>query len=897
MSIFGNTTNPTRNPFTADTNGNASMSVFGNTSYSTRNPFAANTTGNASMSVFGHTTNSSHNPFSVSTTGNVSASVFGIPNPSTINPFAVSTADSATLSAFGNSNNSTPNRFGRQPSSLMTSPSGFRSTAGPTGTSGSPAGLTNHVGDRVFGFGGTASASVSQSTGSIFGQSSNAVFGTGSPASPFSTSNLGNSTFAGTRTSASNAGPLSFGIGTASLQSTSNSGSNRPFSFGVMQAPLTQNKGSRISPYAGTKDAENCKLLSITGMPIYESKCHEELRWEDYELKSRDSSSITGNSGSPNLFNTVSTGTSSSSFSPRTAFPSLAPSSNSTPSSTTTPSFNLFNTVSTGMSSSSFFPRASFPSLAPSSNSTPSSTTTPSFNLFNTVSTGMSSSSFFPRASFPSLAPSSNSTPSSTTTSSLNQPFCPNLFSINSAPSTNSTPSSTTTPVFTHASSPFRNSSFPNLTPSSNSIPSSTVTSLWNQPSSSFPNTFSPSPTPSNPTVSTTGTPSFNQASFQNPISNYPAPPSTSTPSSTITWPFTKPLPTSDAPDAQPPSTPWSTLSGTGNSQINPTSSTWAVHTSTGNIGGSTDKRVDCIIAVKDPFGSQRVTSHPSVPHPTCSPLIRNGISSMPVIDKPATTRISSLVTPRRISPRPLIVHARKYHPKSDEPKVPFFDHTNETQNTQKKPTSIIPRVNPRSVFGTTSKRLGDSGSEDEVTDASALLHKDGGQKVPKPPINNPSVPKLHRSDYYTHPSIQDLRSVECSNPGFCSHVKDFVVGRHGYGWVKFDGETDIRGLDLDALVYFNKLEVVVYKDENEKPEVGKGLNKGAEVTLLNVKCTDKTGKEYTSGKMVDKFMEKLKKVTENQGAEFICYDAVNGVWKFQVKHFSWYGIIHENAE
>lgn len=124
-------------------------------------------------------------------------------------------------------------------------------------------------------------------------------------------------------------------------------------------------------------------------------------------------------------------------------------------------------------------------------------------------------------------------------------------------------------------------------------------------------------------------------------------------------------------------------------------------------------------------------------------------------------------------------------------------------------------------------------------------------------------IPKLQRPDYYTEPRIEKITSIESSNPGFCCRVKDFVVGRKGYGWVKFYGETDVRGLNLDSIVQFNDRELIVYGDESEKPAVGQGLNKAAEVTLLNVKCMNKEGKQYSSRKMVDKFVEKLKKVAE----------------------------------
>ena len=62
-------------------------------------------------------------------------------------------------------------------------------------------------------------------------------------------------------------------------------------------------------------------------------------------------------------------------------------------------------------------------------------------------------------------------------------------------------------------------------------------------------------------------------------------------------------------------------------------------------------------------------------------------------------------------------------------------------------------------------------------------------------------MPKLQRADYYTVPPIEELLLKEKEEAGFCCHVKDFVVGRHGYGSIKFLGETDIRKLDLDSAV------------------------------------------------------------------------------------------------
>ncbi|KAL5713823.1 Nuclear pore complex protein nup98a [Ranunculus cassubicifolius] len=148
-------------------------------------------------------------------------------------------------------------------------------------------------------------------------------------------------------------------------------------------------------------------------------------------------------------------------------------------------------------------------------------------------------------------------------------------------------------------------------------------------------------------------------------------------------------------------------------------------------------------------------------------------------------------------------------------------------------------------------------------------------------------LPKFNYTDYYTKPAIQDLAAKERAEPGFCQHVKDFVIGRHGYGSIHFLGETDIQGLDLEALVKFNSREVIVYMDDDKKPPVGQGFNKPAVVTLLNIKFFDKkTGQQYTEGTKVEKCKEMLAKKTRDQGAQFVSYDALKGEWKFKVNHF-----------
>lgn len=151
------------------------------------------------------------------------------------------------------------------------------------------------------------------------------------------------------------------------------------------------------------------------------------------------------------------------------------------------------------------------------------------------------------------------------------------------------------------------------------------------------------------------------------------------------------------------------------------------------------------------------------------------------------------------------------------------------------------------------------------------------------------SLPSLNSPDYFLKPSMNELVEREIESPGYCSRVPDFTIGRVGYGYIKFLGSTDVRKLDLDQIVKFQRHEVVVYGDESTKPAVGEGLNKAAEVTLfVNIAC----GKER-----VDHVSCRLKQSAERQGATFISFDPEDGLWKFLVPHFSRFGLSDDEAE
>ena len=54
------------------------------------------------------------------------------------------------------------------------------------------------------------------------------------------------------------------------------------------------------------------------------------------------------------------------------------------------------------------------------------------------------------------------------------------------------------------------------------------------------------------------------------------------------------------------------------------------------------------------------------------------------------------------------------------------------------------------------------------------------------------------RSEYYTIPPLNELNQMVDSNGDV--FVDDFIVGRTGYGCVKFHGKTNVAGLNLDEI-------------------------------------------------------------------------------------------------
>ncbi|KAL3564989.1 hypothetical protein D5086_033035 [Populus alba] len=871
-SPFGNTN---QQPQPGGFGSTTQTSPFGNTNQQPQPGFGSTT----QTSPFGNTNQQPQPGF-----GNNSlfgSTPFGAPSQSAFGAASAPAFGTSTAPAFGST--STTPAFG----STSTTPAfGAPSTTpafGSTATPGFGSTGASFASQPLFGAGGAFGTSTSvfgssattpafgSLTGSGFGTPTTSAFGgTSSPSFTFSsspgfgqsTSTFGSSPF-GSTTSTFPAQPSPFGA-----QPTTSAFGNTGFAqpgFGGHRP------GTRAAPYAETAEAEGGaqagKLVSISAMPAYKDKSHEELRWEDYQL---------GDKGGP-LPPGQSPGGAGYSMSTPQANP-FAPSTGLGQTST-----NMFSSTATNL-------------FAPKTQTSPSFTTASPF--------GPSTSSNLFQPSTPAFSVGSS----------------PSLFGSTSMPNFSTTPSLFSSTTGQGNASPFGSNMF-NNTQSSLSFPSTTPSMGQ---TTAFPqsNPFGPSTTSSLfSSPATGGLFSSTQSQITPNLGG-----------------FNQMTPSQPAQNAGIFALNFSQTQAAGNSGFAGLSSNFGQPFTTQNAVAVQP------VPITNPFGTLPAMPQVSFGRAGTTPSVQYGISTMPVVEKPSPIRISSLLTSRHLSQRRIRLPMRKYYPKHDGPKVPFFSDEEETPSTPKADALFIPRENPRALVIRPMDQWPSRESAEKASplNASAPVYENENSaengvikeqvKVNQKPNGvhedhatqreesymtlsghrageaaivyehgadiEALMPKLRRSDYFTEPRIQELAAKERAKPGFCQHVKDFVVGRHGYGSIKFLVETDVRRLDLESLVQFNNREVIVYMDDSKKPPVGQGLNKPAEVTLLNIKCVDKkTGRQFTEGPKIERYKEMLKRKAEDQGAEFVSYDPVKGEWKFKVNHFSKYMLEDEEEE
>lgn len=148
----------------------------------------------------------------------------------------------------------------------------------------------------------------------------------------------------------------------------------------------------------------------------------------------------------------------------------------------------------------------------------------------------------------------------------------------------------------------------------------------------------------------------------------------------------------------------------------------------------------------------------------------------------------------------------------------------------------------------------------------------------------------LRRSGYYTIPSLEEIVQYMDSE-GRC-FVPNFTIGRRGYGNVYFDEEIDVSGLNLDDICHFRNKEIILYQDDDNKPPVGEGLNRKAQVTLDQIWPHDKnTHEPIKDPERLEQmgYEDKLRRICEKRGTRFLEYRPESGSCVFKVDHFSKY--------
>jgi len=130
---------------------------------------------------------------------------------------------------------------------------------------------------------------------------------------------------------------------------------------------------------------------------------------------------------------------------------------------------------------------------------------------------------------------------------------------------------------------------------------------------------------------------------------------------------------------------------------------------------------------------------------------------------------------------------------------------------------------------------------------------------------------------FETFPRIKNLTNNELKN------IQDFTIFNE-FGKIKFIGNTDIRGLNIDQIISIEKCKFSIYESYKNLPKFGTELNKLAIISLFN--CFPKDLRKLTDAEYLAKFEENLKEQTIKQGGEFIEYNSHKGIWTFYVKHF-----------
>ena len=850
---------------------------------------------------------------------------------------APSTGFGATPGGFGQASSATPfgggSAFGAKPAttgfgfgqSSSASAGGFGSAPVTSGFGAAPAtgGFGQQTASTPFGGGGGGFGQQQQTSttpfggsGGGFGQQQQSTFGSNTSTTP---------AFGGFGGSAPGGG---FGQG------------------GAMQ----QNRGTRGVAWRKTQEIDQSstgtrttvQFNSISCMPEYVTKSAEELRWEDYQ---------DGNKGgtqagqAPGMFGQTQT-TQSNPFGQPASTPFGASQNTSSFGggafggsafgASSTPAFGAASAPAFGTATGTGASTPAFGGSAFGASSTPAfgATSTPAFGTTTGASTPAFGGSAFGASSTPAFGATSAPAFGATSTPAFGASSTPAFGAANTASA--STPAfggsafgASSTPAFGASSTPaFGAAGTAAPTPAFGS--SQAGASLFSSPTSAPSTSFGAAQsTPAFGGFGTTPKPAtggfqFNSAggaatpAFGTGTSGLGSTPGFGTANQTPAFGggglFSS---TTATPTFQPASTPATSFGA-------------AQTTSLFNTGTGVASQPASNIGPLSPYGNM-----PEAPKVTPLPEYKVGLTQR-ILAPPSAgpPKPVALITPRSLTPhgggkiRPRISAAATrmskspaeffasstlrgtpvskmntpagdggiFVPRDDPRRLLIRDELPLTPSAQKYSSGKTPRQN-----GTAATRNGFHGDHASPSPSSLTLKSispksTGGNSVGRSTMS--VLPMLERDGYFVEPSMNQLSAMAQDDPESLSNVSNFTVGRKGYGSVRWIDPVDIRGLDLDSIVTLARGSIDVYPDADVKPPVGQRLNCPAIITMLKVFKIDKTTGEPTKdAEVVEKYTRKLKRVCADQGAKFISYDGESGEWKFEVEHFSRYGLDESSDE
>jgi len=199
--------------------------------------------------------------------------------------------------------------------------------------------------------------------------------------------------------------------------------------------------------------------------------------------------------------------------------------------------------------------------------------------------------------------------------------------------------------------------------------------------------------------------------------------------------------------------------------------------------------------------------------------------------------------------------------------------------------------------------------ASDELISPSHALASDNGATnngLGKGRYQSPLGPVLEianedklRGIYWTSPPMSTLLDWTQER---LSSVKNFKVGRRGYGQVSFISPVNLTSIPAieeipEKIVVFEPKICTVYPDESEKPPVGQGLNVPALITLENCFPKSRDTRDVITDINHPRFVQHVERLKKIRNTEFVDFLADSGSWMFKVEHFTRYGLDDEGDD